>query len=237
MFPTWLPAVWLPPSIPPPSVQEPILSMTAIAHETSAIVWIKWAKSNESLTYEVHTCVRIFSLVDFSFASSATPCGSSISDFLSRNNLMSVHSSGQRGGNLHCWPPITGAGSIWQNVCVDFEVRKHKLRKSVPPCFTRAEPEANHIHSAEGVLPVDFCRTRGEKPLSIPWLPCDLRNHGRTNFQRRCNFADCDPLFPVDGFDHKSTSTPSIVFSAPTSQQHAGRGYYRTDSDADICSK
>ena len=36
----------------------------------------KWAKSNNSsLTYDVHTCVRTFSLVEFSSALSATPRG------------------------------------------------------------------------------------------------------------------------------------------------------------------
>ena len=33
-------------------------------------------------------------------------------------------------------------------------------------------------------------------------------------FQRYCNFADCVPLHPVDGFDHNSTPASSIILFA-----------------------
>ena len=41
--------------------------------------------------------------------------------------------------------------------------------------------------------------------------PAISAGHGRTYLQRHSMFADCDALLPVNGFDHNSTSTPSIV--------------------------
>ena len=46
--------------------------MTAMAYEKYATVWNKWVKSNSSWTYDVHTCVGIFSLVDYPSALSTT---------------------------------------------------------------------------------------------------------------------------------------------------------------------
>ena len=43
---------------------------------------------------------------------------------------------------------------------------------------------------------------------------CNLGCHGRTHFQRDCNFTECRPSFPVDPFDHNTTSASAIVFEA-----------------------
>ena len=51
----------------------------------------------------------------------------------------------------------------------------------------------------------------------------DTREHAHTSnlgclsctlFQRNSNFPDCHPSFPVDSFDHHTTSTSAIVFEA-----------------------
>ena len=49
--------------------------------------------------------------------------------------------------------------------------------------------------------------------------------HSRANLQRDCNFTDCQPSFPVDPFDHRTTSTFAIVFEAatPITLQHLSR--------------
>ena len=38
--------------------------------------------------------------------------------------------------------------------------------------------------------------------------------HGRTHFQRQCNFTDRHPCFSVDPFDHNAASASAVVFEA-----------------------
>ena len=44
----------------------------------------------------------------------------------------------------------------------------------------------------------------------------DLRCPGRTSRQRHCNVTDCDPLVPVQTFDHNATSTHSDYVLLPS---------------------
>ena len=54
----------------------------------------------------------------------------------------------------------------------------------------------NLVDALVDVFPIDFfCRKVGQEP------------------QRYCNCAYCDPLLPVDGFDHNSTPTSSTFFA------------------------
>ena len=38
--------------------------------------------------------------------------------------------------------------------------------------------------------------------------------HGRTHFQRQCNFTDCHPCSSVNSFDHNAASASAVVFEA-----------------------
>ena len=57
--------VKLPSSFLLPTFQPPILSITAMANEISACVWIELIKSNSSFTKDTQNCVRPFALVAF----------------------------------------------------------------------------------------------------------------------------------------------------------------------------
>ena len=47
----------------------------------------------------------------------------------------------------------------------------------------------------------------------MPWCTVpSCRCRGAACVQRYCNCADCDPILPVDGFDHNSTPASSISF-------------------------
>ena len=136
-----LPPIWLPPSSLPPSIQRPILSMTAMAYENSASVWIKWAVRRPDLCQN-HFPRRLHFSIKYHSAQS-------MSNFVPRHDSLSIHSSALRRGNLYCGPPITAAGSTCQHTCVGFEVaEKHGTLFRTGPTATQG---AHHIHSTAGV--------------------------------------------------------------------------------------
>ena len=144
----------------------------------------------------------------------STPCGSTTSDFESKNTFLSIRSSALKRGTLHHWPPNTGAANTRVLTC---GLKAHAAKTHATPFRARstATQGANHINCAVHIIfylslipviigsvvfqdfleafvdvfSVDFsCEKVGQEPLSIR-CSCNFRGHGRKSFQRHCNFC------------------------------------------------
>ena len=99
-----------------PLLPPPILSVTVIAYESSAFVWIDLATSISSLKKDTQGSCRIFHFAVCRSSFGPTLYGCTISVCHLKKSFFSFHSSAPKRGNLYSWPPTTCAGSKCQNV-------------------------------------------------------------------------------------------------------------------------
>ena len=145
------------------------------------------------------------------------------------------------GGSLYTWPPITGAGSKCQNMGSGHESKKtHAAEDACHLRFgTRSTTTKGQITSTIERFSTLLSFTSLFHKLSVLLVSCGIssmhllilsrlsflwNNTSRIPVNMRapassaatavhaCNDAYCDPLVPVNTFDHDSTSTPTVLF-------------------------
>ena len=103
--------------LPSSSSHPPFLSITAMAYENSAFVWMALSKSNLSSTKDTQNCFTTFSLVRFALAPKILRVAQLFLCF-HQKSLFSSRSAALIGGTLYTCPPITGSGSKCQNIAL-----------------------------------------------------------------------------------------------------------------------
>ena len=115
------------------SSQPPILSITAMAKENSAFVWMGFSRSNLSSTEDCQNCRKTYSLVNLAHSLSSA-FGHFLPVFSSNKILLSSHSAVLIGGYLCACPLIIGPRSKCQNI-IQFDPTR-----AAEACATEVNP-------------------------------------------------------------------------------------------------
>ena len=124
-----------------------MLSITAMARENSAFVWIALFKSSMSSTKNCQNCLKTYSLVNLALSLNSA-FGHILAVFSSIRILYSSHSAVLIGGSLFVCPPITGPTSKCQNTIRLTELEPQRLlchRGSTH----RRRPRGKHSHQRQ----------------------------------------------------------------------------------------